>query len=56
LLNQIIGNKDVGVKTRRRIHSPEQLHLALLSSIEPNNFEEDNKDELWVKAMEEELD
>jgi hypothetical protein len=54
--DQIIGNKDAGVETRRRIHSPEQLHLALLSSIEPSNFEEANKDELWIKSMDEELD
>jgi hypothetical protein len=42
---QIIGNKYVGVETRRRIISPEQQHLALLSTVEPNNFEEANKDE-----------
>ena len=55
-LDQIIGNKDVGVETRRRIRSPEQTHLALLSIIEPNCFEEANKDEFWNKAMDEELD
>jgi transposase InsO family protein len=27
--DQIIGNKDAGVETRRKIHSPEQTHLAL---------------------------
>ena len=54
--DQIIGNKDVGVETRRKIRSPEQTHLALLSTIEPNCFEEDNKDEFWNKAMDEELD
>jgi hypothetical protein len=55
-LDQIIGNKDVGVETRRKIRSPEQTHLALLSTIEPNCFEESNKDEFWNKAMNEELD
>jgi hypothetical protein len=54
--DQIIGNKDAGIETRRKICSPEQLHLALLSSIEPNSFEEANKDEFWKKAMNEELD
>jgi hypothetical protein len=54
--DQIIGNKDAGVETRRRIHSPEQMHLALLSTIEPNSFEEASKDEFWNKAMDEELD
>jgi hypothetical protein len=34
--DQIIGNKDAGVETRRKIHSPEETHLALLSTIEPN--------------------
>jgi transposase InsO family protein len=54
--DQIIGNKDAGVETRRKICSPEQTHLALLSTIEPNCFEEANKDEFWNKAMDEELD
>jgi hypothetical protein len=54
--DQIIENKDAGVETRRKIHSPEQTHLALLSTIEPNYFEESNKDEFWNKAMDEELD
>jgi hypothetical protein len=53
---QIIGNKDAGVQNRRKIHSLEQTHLALLSTIEPNCFEESNKDEFWNKAMDEELD
>jgi hypothetical protein len=54
--DQIIGNKDAGVETRRKIRSPEQTHLALLSTIEPNCFEEANKDKFWNKAMDEELD
>jgi transposase InsO family protein len=54
--DQIIRNKDAGVETRRRIHSPEQTHLALSSTIEPTCFEEANKDEFWNKAMDEELD
>jgi hypothetical protein len=53
---QIIGNKDAGVETRRRICSPEQTHLALSSTIEPNCFEEANKNEFWNKTMDEELD
>jgi hypothetical protein len=52
----IIINKDVGVESRRRISSPEQMHLALTSTIELTYFEEDNKDEFWNKAMGEELD
>ena len=51
--DHIIGNKDEGVETRRKICSPEQTHLALLSTIEPNCFEEANKDEFWNKAMDE---
>ena len=54
--DQIIGNKDVGVETRRRMRSPEQTHLALTSMIEPTCFEEASKDGFWNKAMDEELD
>jgi hypothetical protein len=32
--DQIIGNKDVGVETRRKISSPEQTHLALLCMLQ----------------------
>jgi hypothetical protein len=53
---QIIGNKYVGVETRRRVCSPKQQNLTLLSTIEPRSFEEASKDEHWVKAMDEELD
>ena len=54
--DQIIGNKDAGVETRRIILSPKQTHLALSSTIEPKSFEEASKDEFWNKAMDEELD
>jgi hypothetical protein len=36
--------------------SLEQTQLALTSTIEPTCFEEANKDEIWNKAMDEELD
>jgi hypothetical protein len=52
--DHIIGNKDARVETRRRICSLEQQHLALMSTIEPSRFEEANKYEQWVKAMDEE--
>jgi hypothetical protein len=55
-LDQIIGNKDAGVENRKKICSPEQTHQALLSTTEPNYFEEASKDEFWNKAMNEELD
>src|ERR1700678_3137557 len=54
--DQIIGNKDARVETRRKNHSPEQTHLALLFTIEPNYFEKASNDEYWNKAMDEELD
>jgi hypothetical protein len=54
--DQIIGNKDAGVETRKKIRLPKQTHLGLLSTIEPNCFEEANTDEFWNKAMDEELD
>jgi hypothetical protein len=54
--DQIIGNKYAGVETRRKIYSLEQTHLELLSTIEPNCFEEASKDKFWNKTMDEELD
>jgi hypothetical protein len=56
-LEQIIGDKNAGIETRGRKQActPEQRHLSLLSTVEPNNFEEANNDEHWIKAMEEEL-
>ena len=54
--DRIIGNKDAGVESRRKICSPEQTHLALLTTIEPNCFEEASKDEFWNKAIDGELD
>ena len=50
---QIIGDKDVGVSTRRQITFNEQ---ALLSIVEPKNFKEESKNNEWVKATNEELD
>jgi hypothetical protein len=44
------------LKLEEEFTSPEQQHLALLSTIEPSSFEEANKDEFWIKAMDEELD
>jgi hypothetical protein len=41
-------NKDAGVETRRRIRSPEQTHLALLSTIEPNSFEPNSFSERFL--------
>ena len=46
--DQIIGNKDARVETRTKIRSLEQTHLTLLYTIEPNYFEEDNKDMRWT--------
>jgi hypothetical protein len=53
-LEQIIGDINGGVETRgsRRVSTPEQRHLALLSIVEPNIFEESSNDEHWIKAME----
>ena len=31
------------------------MHLSLLSTVQPSNFEEDKNDEHWIRAMEEEL-
>ena len=51
--SQIMGDKNIGVKTRRQLPDVEQ---ALLSIVEPKNFTEANKSDEWVKAMNEELD
>ena len=42
-------------RIRKQVHTLEQVHLSLLSIVEPRNFEESKKDEHWIKAMEEEL-
>jgi hypothetical protein len=55
--SQIIGEKDKGVQTRRKlIKTTEQSHIALISMLEPKNFNEASKDDHWVKEMNEELD
>jgi len=52
---QILGQKEVGVQTRRT-NTKASRYLALLSSTEPQNINEACKDECWVKAMNEELE
>jgi hypothetical protein len=55
--SQIIGEKDKGVQTRRKlIKTTEQSHIAFISMLEPKNFNEANKDDHWVKSMNDELD
>eukprot|EP00253_Pinus_taeda_P026865 PITA_26865 len=52
---QILGEKGVGVQTRRSIVE-DSSYLALLSSTEPQNVNEACRDECWNKAMNEELE
>jgi FtsZ-interacting cell division protein YlmF len=55
--SQIIGEKDKGVQTRRRIiNDIEQSHIAFISMVEPKNFNEASKYVNWVKSMNEKLD
>jgi hypothetical protein len=55
--SQIIGGKDKGVQTRRKlIKNTDQSHMAFISMLEPKNFNEARKDDLWVKSMNDELD
>jgi hypothetical protein len=55
--SQIIGEKDKGVQTRRKIiKNTEQSHIDFISMLEPKNFNEARKDDHWVKAMNDELD
>ena len=46
-LEHIIGDKSVGMETRRRrqVHTLEQVHFPLLSTVEPSSFEEARNDE-----------
>jgi len=53
--SQILGQKEVGIQTRRTIAEASR-YLALLSSTEPQNVKEACKDECWVKTMDEELE
>ena len=50
---KIIGDKNVGVSTRKQLPFNEQ---ALLSIVEPKDFIESSKSDEWVKYMIEELD
>jgi FtsZ-interacting cell division protein YlmF len=55
--SQIVGENEKGVQTRRKlIKTTEQSHIALISMLEPKNFNEANTDDHWVKEMNEELD
>jgi hypothetical protein len=55
--SQIIGEKDKGVQTRRKIiKNTEQSHIAFIFMLEPKNFNEASKDDHWVKEMNDELD
>jgi FtsZ-interacting cell division protein YlmF len=55
--SQIIGEKDKGVQTMRRIiKGTEQSHIAFISMVEPKNFNEASKDVNCLKSMNEELD
>jgi hypothetical protein len=55
--SQIIGEKDKGVQTRRKIiKNTEQSHIDFVSMLEPNNFNEASKDDHSVKEMNDEPD
>ena len=55
--DQIIGDKRKGVQTRRQLtEQTEEVYIAMLSQIEPKEFEEASKDKSWVNAMNGELD
>ena len=53
-LDQIIGDKDVGIGTKKILSEiNEKVHFSLLSTTEPGIFREENTDEQWVKEVEE---
>jgi hypothetical protein len=41
---------------RNLIKTTEQSHIAFISMLDPKNFNEANKDDHWVKAMNDEID
>ena len=49
--DQIIGSKEKGVMTRRKINE----EICLISQVEPKSIDEAIKYDHWIKAMEEEL-
>ena len=52
--DQIIGDKSVGVQTRRQLtEQTKEVYIAMLSQIEPKKFEEASKDKYWVNSMNE---
>jgi hypothetical protein len=54
--SQIIGEKDKGVQTRRKIiKNTKKSHIAFISMLEPKNFNEARKYDHWVKSMNDEL-
>lgn len=53
--SQILGGKEFGIQTRRTLVGTTR-HLALLSTIEPQNVNQASKDECWINVMHEELD
>ena len=55
--SQIIGEKDKGVQTKRRIiKDNEKSHISFISMVELKNFNESSEDVNWLKSMNEELD
>jgi transposase InsO family protein len=57
LISQIIGERDKGVQTRRKlIKNTKQSHIDFICRLEPKNFNEASKEDHWVKAMNDELD
>ena len=52
--NQIIGDKEAEVETRRKLRFYSEQ--AMLSVIEPKHFVESMKSKYWIKVMNGELD
>ena len=50
--SQILGDKEAGIQTRRTLVGTSS-HLAILSTIEPQNVNQASKDECQVKEMHE---
>ena len=50
-LDQVIGNPEEGVRTRRRARQDEVMYVFYTSTLEPKKVEEALKDEFWIEAM-----
>ena len=54
-LDQVIGDPDEEVRTRRRARQNEVTYVCYTSTLEPKKVEDALNDEFWIEAMKDEL-